>query len=169
MFESLQRASRHLGPNQSEAIASIDPDTLTPREALSYLVAALAAVTSIFIVNDLSNLWDRDTFEAAVDALVILLKGSISAAGLYSCYKANGGVDGTQLAERVCAIAVILFVRFAVYFGLAFIAWAYHTFNLDAPFGVLYEGWGILSLFIVALFWIRLRAHIAAVAQPAKA
>jgi len=140
-----------------------------PREALSYLVAALAAVTSIFILNDLSSLWDRDTFEAAVDTLVVLLKGLISAVGLYSCYTANGGVDGAQLAERVCAIAVVLFVRFAVYFGLAFLAWAHLTFNLDAPLGFLYEGWGILSLVMVALFWIRLRTHIATVAQPEKA
>lgn len=105
-----------------------------------------------------------DEFETGVDSLTTLANGLISSVGLYACYRANGGVDGLQLVERVCAIGFVLFLRFIVFGLLVFIVWAYATvsLNLDRPS---LEELDVLSLLVIALFWMRLRSHVASIAQ----
>jgi hypothetical protein len=137
----------------------------TARQALPYLIAAIVAVTLTFVFTDWSRPWDRDEFETGVDSLTTLMNGLISAIGLYACYRANGGVDGVQLAERICVIGVVLFLRFVVAGVLALAIWAYATVSLNF-FRPPLEGFDLLSLLVVALFWVRLRSHVAFVAQP---
>jgi hypothetical protein len=137
---------------------------LTARQALPYLIAAMASVTLIFVFADWSRPWDRDEFETGVDSLTTLVNGLISVVGLYACYRANGGVDGLQLVERVCAIGFVLFLRFIVPGLLAFIAWTYATVSLHV-LRLSLEELDVLSLLVVALFWIRLRSHVASVAK----
>jgi hypothetical protein len=137
---------------------------LTARQALPYLIAAMASVTLIFVFADWSRPWDRDEFETGVDSLTTLANGLISAVGLYACYRANGGVDGLQLVERVCAIGFVLFLRFIVFGLLAFIVWAYATVPLNLYRPSL-EELDVLSLLVIALFWMRLRSHVASIAK----
>lgn len=137
---------------------------LTARQALPYLIAAMASVTLIFVFADWSRPWDRDEFETAVDSLTTLANGLISAVGLYACYRANGGVDGLQFVERVCAIGFVLFLQFIVFGLLAFIVWAYATVSLNL-FRPSLEELDVLSLLVVALFWMRLRSHVASIAK----
>ncbi len=117
------------------------------------------------MLADWSRPWDRDEFETAVDSLTTLANGLISAIGIYSCYRANGGVDGVQFSERISAIGFVVFVRFLGFGVLAFIIWAFATvyWNLPRPS---YESFDLLSLLIVALFWARVRSYVAATAQP---
>lgn len=138
---------------------------LTARQVLPYLFSAMMSVTLIFVFTDWSRPWDRDEFEAGVDSLTTLTNGIISVIGLYACYRANGGTEGVQLAERVCAIGVVLFLRFVVFGVLAFGVWAYATVSLNL-FRPSLEDFDFFSLLVVALFWIRLRIHVASVAQP---
>jgi hypothetical protein len=138
---------------------------LTARQMLPYLIAATLSATLIFVLTDWSRPWDRDEFETGVDSLTTLMNGLTSAIGLYACYRANGGVDGVQLAERICAIGVVLFLRFVVIGVLAFAIWAYATVSLNL-FRLSLEDFDLLSLLVVALFWVRLRSHVVSVAQP---
>ena len=137
-------------------------------QILPYLVAALVFVTLIFVFTDWSRPWDRDEFETAVDSLTTLMNGVISVVGLYACYRANGAASGVQLVERVCAIGVVLFVRFLVFTALAFTIWAYAMvyLNLWRPS---WEELDLLSLLLVALYWVRLRSHVAYVAKDPQA
>jgi hypothetical protein len=132
---------------------------------LSFLIAAMVSVTLIFVVTDWSRPWGRDEFETGVDSLATLMNGLISVIGLCACYRANGGTGSVQLAERICAIGVVLFLRFVVLTVLVFIIWAYATvsFNLFRPS---LEDFDVLSSLLVTLFWVRLRSHVASVAQP---
>ena len=135
------------------------------RHILPYLIVAMALVTLVFVFTDWSRPWDRDEFEAGIDSLTTVANGLLSCIGLYLCYRANGADDGANLAERLCTLGVVLFVRFLVIGALAFIAWAYVTvaFNLYQPS---LEEFDLLSLLVVALFWLRLRSHVATVARP---
>lgn len=108
---------------------------LTARQALPYLIAAIASVTLTFVFADWSRPWDRDEFETGVDSLTTLVNGLISVVGLYACYRANGGVDGLQLAVSLHVLRPSL------------------------------EELDVLSLLVVALFWIRLRSHVASIAK----
>jgi hypothetical protein len=132
---------------------------LTARQALSYRIAAMASVTLIFVFADWSRPWDRDEFETGVDSLTTLANGLISAIGLYTCYRVNGGANGVHLVERVCAIGFVLFLRFVVFGLLAFAVAAYATVSLHL-FRLSLEELDVLSVLVVALFWIRLRSHI---------
>jgi hypothetical protein len=137
---------------------------LTARQALPYLIAAMASVTLIFVFADWSRFWDRDEFETGVDSLTTLVNGLISAVGLYACYRANGGIDGVHLVERVCAMGFVLFVRFMVFGLLASTVWVYATVSLEL-FRPSLEELDVLSLLVVALFWMRLRSHVASIAK----
>lgn len=138
---------------------------LSARQVLPYLIAAMVSATMISVFTDWSRPWDTDEFETGVDSLTTLVNGLISAIGLYACYRANGGVDGIQLAERICAIGFVLFLRFVVFAVLAFVLWAYATVSLNL-FRRSLEDFDLLSLLVVALFWVRLRSHVASAAQP---
>jgi hypothetical protein len=138
---------------------------LSARQLLPYLITATVAATLIFVFTDWSRPWDRDEFATGVDSLTTLMNGLTSVIGLYACYRANGGVDGVQLAERICAIGVVLFLRFVVIGVLAFAIWAYVTVSLNL-FRPSLEDFDLLSLLVVALFWVRLRSHVFSVAQP---
>lgn len=139
---------------------------LTARQLLPYLISAAAACTLTFVFADWSRPWDRDEYETAVDSLTTLLNGLISASGIYSCYRANGGADGVQFPERLSALGFVVFVRFLVFGVLAFITWAYVSVSFNLPVRPAYEDFDFLSLLIVALFWVRVRGHVAAVSQP---
>jgi hypothetical protein len=140
---------------------------LTARQLMPYLIAAAAACSLTFVLADWSRPWDRDEFETAVDSLTTLANGLISAIGIYSCYRANGGIDGVQFPERISAIGFVVFVRFVAFGVLAFIIWAYATVYLNLP-RPSYESFDFLSLLIVALFWARVRSHVSSTVQPRK-
>lgn len=137
---------------------------LTARESLPYLAALLVAITLSFVFADWSRPWDRDYFEAGVDSATTLLNGLISVIGLYACYRANGAAGGVQLVERVCAIGVVLFVRFVVISVVAFVIWAYAVvyFNLYRPS---LEEFDLLLLAVLVLYWARVRSHVAYTAR----
>ena len=139
---------------------------LTARQLMQYLIAAAGAFALTSVAAEWSRPWDRDEFETAVDSLTTLVNGLISAIGIYSCYRANGGVEGVQFAERISAIGFVVFVRFLAFGALAFLIWAYATVSFNLP-RLSYESFDLLSLLIVPLFWARVRTHVASTAQPA--
>jgi hypothetical protein len=139
---------------------------LTARQLMPYLIAAAAACTLAFVFADWVRPWDRDDFETAVDSLTTLANGLISAIGIYACYRANGGADGVQFAERISAIGFVVLVRFFVFGALALIIWAFATVYFNFPIRPSFEDFDLLSLLIVALFWVRVRSYVAATAQP---
>jgi hypothetical protein len=133
------------------------------RQIRPYLMAAVLLASLMFVFADWSRPWDRDSFEAGVDSLTTLLNGAISAGGVYWCYKANGGSSGMQLAERLCALGVVLFVRFAVWSVLALIA---GITLFGSSFQPTLESFDLFSVLLIPLFWIRLSYYVAAVRTP---
>jgi hypothetical protein len=129
-----------------------------------YLVAAMLWASAAFIFADWSRPWDRDEFEAGVDSLSTLINGVISAFGVHWCYRANGGGSGAQLAARLWALGVVLFVRFLVGGMIALIGWVLAIEYLNPPLRPAFEELDLLSVVLTALFWVRLRHHIATVA-----
>jgi hypothetical protein len=137
---------------------------LTARESLPYLIAALVAATLVFVFTDWSRPWDRDEFETGVDSLTTVINGLVSVLGLYACYRANGARDGVELVGRVCAIGVVLFVRFVVFGAVALVIWLCLAPYLTS-WRPSWEDLDLLSLFVVVLYWTRLRSYVAYVAK----
>lgn len=127
------------------------------QQVLPYLVSAVLLASLMLVFADWSRPWDRDDFETSIDSLTTLINGVISAFGLHACYRANGGVAGAQLAERICALGVVLFFRFLVWGVLALIFWAYVA-------GLWFESVDLISVLFVVLFWVQLRHYIRVVA-----
>ncbi|HKS57617.1 MAG TPA: hypothetical protein VJS12_20130 [Steroidobacteraceae bacterium] len=126
----------------------------------------MATCTLTFVFTDWSRPWDRDEFETAIDSLTTLANGLISAIGIYWSYRANGGADGVQFAERIVAIGFVVFVRFVVFSVLAAILWIYAAVYFKFSFRPSLQDLDFVSLALVTLFWVRVRSHVASVAQP---
>ena len=147
-------------------VARLRQGPLTARQVLPYLVAAMAACTLTFVFTDWSRPWDRDEFEAAIDSVTTLANGLISAVGIYWSYRANGGPEGAQFVERISSIGFVVFVRFVVFTVLGAILWIYAAVYFKFAFRPAFEELDLLSLALVTLFWVRVRSHVASVAQP---
>jgi hypothetical protein len=138
---------------------------MSSRELLPYAIVSVIFTALAIVAADWLRPWDRDDFEAAVDSATTLLAGVVSAFGVWSCYRANGGASGSGFADRLLAIGLVLSVRFVVIFAVTFVAWVYvaETFNFE--FRPSFEGLDLLFVLVVALFWFRLHRHIRAVAH----
>lgn len=134
------------------------------RQVRPYLMAAVLWASAAFVFADWSRPWGRDDFETAVDSITTLINGVISAIGVYSCYRANGGASGSQLAERLTALGTALLVRFLVLVTLVLFVWIYISARLNAVSQFSFENFDLFSVLMVALYWVRLRHYVGTVA-----
>ena len=139
--------------------------SLSAREALPYAVASAICATLAFVVADWWRPWDRDEFEAAADSATTLLAGAVSAFGVWACYRANGAANGIEISDRLLVVGLVLFIRFVVISSVAFLLWAYVAVGFNLSFRPTFEDLDLLFVFVVALFWYRLQAHIRVVAR----
>jgi hypothetical protein len=138
---------------------------LSSRELLPYTISTAMMIALAFVATDWLRPWDRDDFEAAVDSATTLLAGSISAVGVWACYRANGKEAGVDLLDRLLSIGFVLLVRFVICCLAVFVVWAYAAASFSLSFRPSFEDFDVLFVFVVILFWFRLHSYVKSVAR----